>query len=251
MNTELELSTDSQQFIENLRLYLFSTGKKSDEIEEIVGELEVHLLEAEKDGKPIEKIIGNSPKEYMEMISNEMVIDYRSWLKYIAVILFGSFSFSVFSKLVNGELSYSVLEIIGHIIIGAIFIAMVMMKFKYISTVGERSTKGILILILLAIIPLGLFVGLIYLDRMVSTPMIHFSNVGKIMIVSFTALVVIAISRWTKSWIIILLLGLMILPPIILSFTSLSEEVQLVIERVVLLGGLAIYLWRWNKKLPT
>lgn len=123
MKNELQLSKKSQEFIENLNLYLFSSGKNPDEIEDIVSELEVHLFEAEKKGKPIEKIIGKSPKEYMKMVSDEMVIDYRTWFKYICFIVFGSFSFSIFIDLWEGNLSYSILEIIGHIVIGAIFIA--------------------------------------------------------------------------------------------------------------------------------
>ncbi|MDI3412093.1 MULTISPECIES: hypothetical protein [Bacillus] len=91
MNNELKLSDKSKLFLENLRLYLFSSGKNLDEIEEIVEELEVHLTEAEKSGKPIEKIIGKSPKEYMEMVSNEMVIDYRTWIKYICLIFLDHF----------------------------------------------------------------------------------------------------------------------------------------------------------------
>ena|SRR5690625_3616153 len=99
LKNEYKLSEDSKEFLENLRVYLFSSGKNSEEIEEIeeiVEELQVHLSEAEKSGKPMEKIIGNSPKEYMEMISDEMVIDYRSWIKYIFLIIFGSFFLQFF-----------------------------------------------------------------------------------------------------------------------------------------------------------
>lgn len=48
MKHNLQLSKKSQNFIENLRVYLFSSGKQSDEIEQIVNELEIHLAEAEK-----------------------------------------------------------------------------------------------------------------------------------------------------------------------------------------------------------
>lgn len=251
LSKQLELSKESLQFIENLRVYLFSTGKNTEEIEEIAGELEVHLSEAKKAGKPIEKIIGTSPKEYMDMISAEMTIDYRSWIKYIAAIIFGAFSFSIFSELLKGELAYSVLEIIGHIVIGVIFIAMVLTGFKYISTVGQQSVKGIVTLIILAIIPLGLYIGLLLLDRVIDTPVIHFSNVASVIIVCLTALMVIGISRWLRSWIIILLLGLIIISEYVLSFTSFSEMVQLVLEQAILIGGLGLYLWKWNKKLST
>ena len=89
MKNELQFSKKSQEFTENLRLYLFSSGKNPDEIEDIVNQLEDHLFEAEKKGKPIEKIIGKSPKEYMKMVSNEMAIDYQTWFTYICFFVFG------------------------------------------------------------------------------------------------------------------------------------------------------------------
>lgn len=137
LKNELKPSKKGQEFLENLRVYLFSSGKQWDEIEGILNELEIHLSEAEKNGKSIEKIIGKSPKEYMEMVSIEMVIDYRTWFKYICIIIFGSFSVTIFPELLEGNLSYSVLEIIGHIVIGAIFIASVFTGFKFISTTNQ------------------------------------------------------------------------------------------------------------------
>lgn len=44
----VNLSSKSKSFLEDLRVYLFSSGKNSDGIESIVEELEVHLMEAEK-----------------------------------------------------------------------------------------------------------------------------------------------------------------------------------------------------------
>ncbi|MDY0395822.1 hypothetical protein RWE15_17270 [Virgibacillus halophilus] len=141
LNNGWQLSHESKTFLENLRVYLFSNGKNPKEIEEITEELEIHLLEAEKDGKSIEKIIGKSPKEYMEMLSNEMVIDYRTWMKYICLIIFGSFSFTIFPDLLNGNLSYSILEIFGHILIGIIFIAAVLTGFKLTATTPQSVKK--------------------------------------------------------------------------------------------------------------
>src|SRR5690625_6067575 len=80
LTNELKLSNKSKEFLDNLRIYLFSSGKKSDEIDDIVEELEIHLHEAERNGKPIEKVIGKTPEAYMEMISDEMMIDYRTWI---------------------------------------------------------------------------------------------------------------------------------------------------------------------------
>ena len=110
---QMELSDKSRKFIDDLRLYLFSSGKNDQEIREIAEELEDHLHEAERNGKSIEQIVGASPKEYMVSISSEMKIDYRAWAKYIPLIFIGAMSFSVIEDLLQGTLSYSLLTILG------------------------------------------------------------------------------------------------------------------------------------------
>ncbi|MDQ7862949.1 hypothetical protein RCO48_23725 [Peribacillus frigoritolerans] len=76
--------------------------KKTDEIEGIIEELEVHLFEAERNDKSVEHIIGRSPKEYMKLLSDEMPVDFRGWLKYILMILFGALSYLIIDKVLNG-----------------------------------------------------------------------------------------------------------------------------------------------------
>ncbi|MDY0404547.1 DUF1129 family protein [Virgibacillus sp. 179-BFC.A HS] len=244
---ELQLTKKSQEFLENLRLYLFSTGKNPDEIEDIVNELEVHLFEAEKKGKPIEKIIGKSPKEYMKMVSDEMAIDYRTWFKYICLIVFGSFSISIFIDLWEGNLSYTFMEIIGSIAIGAIFIVSVVMGFKYISTINQSNKKQGIVLVSIAILPIVLFVGLIYLNRIIDTPVIYFGNKGSLAIGVIAALVIIGVSIWAKSWTLIIIMAFLILPDYLLNLTPLQDEAQLIISVIITYGGIGIYLWILSK----
>lgn len=243
MKNELQLSKKSQDFLENLSVYLFSSGKRTDEIEDIVSELEVHLFEAEKEGKPIEKIIGKSPKEYMKMVSDEMEIDYRTWFKYICFIIFGSFSFSIFIDLWEGNLSYSILEIIGHIVIGAIFITSVFTGFKFISTTNRSLKIQGLILGCIVILPMALFFGLIYLNRAIDTPVIHFGNKGSLVIGMIAAIILIGVSIWAKSWTLIVIMAFLVLPDYLLNLTSMQEETQLILGIIITYGGIGSYLW--------
>lgn len=247
MKNELQLSKKSQDFLENLRLYLFSSGKNSEEIDDIVRELEIHLSEAEKNGKSIEKIIGKSPKEYMKMVSNEMIIDYRTWFKYICIIVLGSFSFTVFPDLLEGNLSYSVLEILGHILIGTIFIAFVITGFKYISTVSQSIRKQGMVLVGIAILPIALFVGLIYLNKAIDTPVIHFGNTASLIIGLIISLFIIGVSIWAKTWTLIIIIALLTLPDYILNLTSLQYETKLIVSTIITFGGIALYLWILSK----
>lgn len=242
LSNEKRLSEKSKEFLENLNLYLFSSGKNTDEIEEITEELEIHLFEAEQNGKPIEKIIGKTPKEYMEMISDEMVIDYRTWFKYICLIIIGSFSINIFPNLLEGTLSYSVLEMVGHIIIAAIFIAAISMGFKYIATENQSLKKQGLVLMAIAILPIALFVGLIYLNRVIDTPIIYFGNTGSLIIGIIAALFIIGVSFWAKSWVLIIIVTFLTFPDYFLGFTSLQYETQLITGWLITCGGIGIYL---------
>ncbi|MFD2208202.1 HAAS domain-containing protein [Virgibacillus halophilus] len=243
MNNGWQLSHESKTFLENLRVYLFSNGKNPKEIEEITEELEIHLLEAEKDGKSIEKIIGKSPKEYMEMLSNEMVIDYRTWMKYICLIIFGSFSFTIFPDLLNGNLSYSILEIFGHILIGIIFIAAVLTGFKLTATTPQSVKKQTITLTLVMLLPIALFIGLIYLNRVIDTPVIQFGAAGSIIIGVITALLIIGMSFWAKTWTLLIIISLLTLPDYFLQLTHLQQGQQLLISTLITFGGVVIYLW--------
>lgn len=249
---ELNLSDKSKSFLENLRLYLFSSGKNPEEIEEIVEELEVHLFEAEKNGKPIDKIIGKSPKEYMEMVSKEMVIDYRTWIKYICLIIIGSFSLTIFPDLLEENLSYSVLEIAGHILIGAIFIASIFTGFKYISATSQSVKKQGLILLIIMILPIALFVGLTYLNKAIDTPSIQFGNTASLIIGIVSALFIIGMSLWAKTWILIIIVALLTIPDYLLGLTPLKYETQQIVSPWIPFVGIAIYFYissKWKRNM--
>lgn len=247
VKNEVNISVESKEFIENLRVYLFSSGKKTDEIDEIILELESHLSEAEKKGKSIDKIIGKSPKEYMEMISDEMVNDYRAWFKYILLIISGAFAITIIRDVFEGALAYSVLEIIGHILISAIFIFSVLKGFKYISTIKQSLWKQVAILFPIVMLPGALFLGLIYLNRVVETPLIQFGTTASMIIGIITMIFLIGISIWAKTWILIVCVAFLTLPNYIISHTALTSETQLILESIIMFGGIGIYLWLSSK----
>ena len=66
------MSREGEKFIEDLNLYLISTGKSEKEIKEFIEEAEEHLILGEKEGKTIQDIFGSSPEEYAESIINPL-----------------------------------------------------------------------------------------------------------------------------------------------------------------------------------
>ncbi|WP_042221111.1 HAAS domain-containing protein [Oceanobacillus manasiensis] len=239
---EFELSKRSQTFIEDLRVYLFSSGKKEEEIDEIVTELESHLMEAEKRGKSTEDIIGKSPKKYMEQLSNEMKIDYKTWLKYYVIIIAGVFAITIIGDILNGPISYSLLEIGGSLVISLLFIMLTFWVFRLVSS--RTLTYGVqgLLFFLLAIVPLGLFFGIEFADRSITTPVIEFGTIGTWVAGGITMIFLIGVSIWAKTFILPIVAAFLTLPEYLLGFINMEEEAMLIWSTIITYAGIGAYL---------
>lgn len=237
------LSKESQNFIENLRVYLFSSGKKTSEIDEITQELEVHLYEAEKHNKGIEHIIGNSPKEYMEQLSQEMAFDIKGWFKYVPLFIFGAFSGLALKDAVFGTIDYSMLKLIGYPLIGIIMLLVYMFSFKYLASHKLSKTKEFLILGGVGWLSIGMFLCLILLNGQLSTPAINLGTFGNIVVATITIIFLVGISIWSKTLISIIFPILYIAPEYFVGLTSFSEATKLILSSLLMYGGMGVYLF--------
>lgn len=243
------LSDQSRKFIDDLRLYLFSSGKNDHEINEIAEELEMHLIEAEMHGKSIEKIVGSSPKEYMINISNEMKTDYRQWAKYVPLIVISAMSFLILGDLLQGTLSYSILEIMGTVLFSLMFMGGVFIAFRYVASNQVSRLKEFLIMLLPIMISMIFFVVLIVVDSIYKTPVIDFNWFGSIVIGLIALSFVVLFSIWAKTAVMLVILIALHLPAFILSFTSFGEVPQLIIGMVITYILIGLYLFWELKKL--
>ncbi|MFK3938489.1 HAAS domain-containing protein [Alkalihalobacillus sp. NPDC078783] len=241
------LSKESQSFLENLRLYLFSSGKNEEEINDIVNELEDHLIEAEKSGTPIERIVGQSPKEYMESLSNEMNDDVRGWMKYGVLILIGAFSMSIIPDVLRGNLSYSLYYILSNITIMLLFLVGTALCFRYLATHTVSTIRSIVLLGILSAVPLSLFITVLLTDQMISSPTFTINPFGTALIGVLAALALILISIWAKSWVCLIIVAFLTLPEYLLRFTQLAYETQLIVSMIITYGGIAFYLLLFNR----
>ncbi|WP_404456315.1 HAAS domain-containing protein [Oceanobacillus kapialis] len=239
---QFELSKRSQSFIEDLRVYLFSSGKKEEEIDEIVTELEDHLIEAEKRGKSTEDIVGKTPKTYMQQLSNEMKLDYKTWIKYFAIIVTGAFSITIIDDILNGPLTFSLLEIGGYLAISIVFIFLTFGIFKFVSSrTLSYATQGLLFF-LLAIVPLGLFVGLEFATRAITSPVIAFGHTGTWIVGILTIIFLVGVSIWSKTLILPVVVVFLTLPEYLLGFTNMNEEAILIWGTIITFSGIGAYL---------
>ena len=246
---ENQLSVKSNKFLDDLRVYLFSSGKNDQEIKEITEELEDHLYEAEQNGKSIDQIVGSSPKEYMMSISSEMKTDYRSWAKYIPLIVVGAMSYSVFGDLLQGgDLSYSLLKIIGSIVYGILFLGGVMFAFRYVARNQLSRMAEFFILLVPVMGSMLLILGLLFMDSIYKTPIIDFGMIGSWVIGLFLLCFIILFSIWAKTAILPVTLLALHLPEFLLSFTSFSVVTQLITSTVITYVIIGLYLFYMVKK---
>jgi hypothetical protein len=184
-----------------------------------------------------------SCEEELSRLNKELekeVMNYKTWIKIICLIIAGLFFYFIYKDILEGNLSYSVLEIAGYFAIGAVFIALIYIAYKKLSPGNPSIKKAGWVLMAVGMLPIALFVGLVYLNRAIVTPVIHLGNIGILVIGLMAASCVIGMSLWAKTPILILAAALFVLPDYLL---SLKYETLLIIGPLVALTGIAICLW--------
>src|SRR5690606_23771085 len=107
------LSKKSEAFIDNLRMYLMTSGKNEQEINDLLAELTDHLEEAEKQGRNIEDIIEGTPEQYMTSLKNEMKTDYKQIFKLLPIFFLGVIAYFLMGPAIRGEFELNILQVIG------------------------------------------------------------------------------------------------------------------------------------------
>ncbi|WP_079478895.1 HAAS domain-containing protein [Halobacillus salinus] len=237
------LSIKSREFIDNLRLYLRTRGKKEDEIDEVIGELEDHLLEAEKHGKNMDDIIGQSPGEYMQQISAEIPFDRSSVLKYGLILLVSAYSYMFLGNVIQDGIELTILDLVGYPLIFFVFIALVVGVFGYIARSQPGRTTYWILLWVLGSVPTLLFIGLILLNKFFVPTEFEFSYIGNAVTVLVCIVVFIGLAVWIRAWVPIIIPSLLYGPEVLMSFTNFSAQTQLVISSIIMYVGIVLYVW--------
>lgn len=238
----MNLSKDSGEFLENLRLYLLSSGKNEKEIDEVIGELEDHLTEAEKNGKSVEDIIGKTPKEYMGQVANEMSIDFMGLLKFIPILVLGAFSYILLGDALRGELEYSFIELMGYPLIFLVTLLLITGLFKYATSNKISRIKEYVLFGIVGSAPTALFIALIYLDRYYDSPTIQFGDTGNYFAIALSIVVFVGISIWSKTWISIIFPIILLAPEFFINKTNLQDGTKVILTAVIIPACIVIYV---------
>ena len=238
----MHISKESQDFLDNLRVYLISSGKKEAEINEIIEELEDHLYEAEKNGKNIDDIIGKSPREYMNQVESEMDFDLKGLVHYVPLIMIGAIAFILTGKAIRGILEFSIIELVGYPLIFLLSLLTTAIVFRYVSSRQLSKIIEWFVFGITGILPVLLFIILIYLKDASNAPSFAFGVIGNIVAISCAIIIFISLSVWSKSLVLIIIPILLFLPEGIINLTTLQEQTKAILNAIVPFALIGIYL---------
>jgi DNA-binding ferritin-like protein (Dps family) len=248
----MELSAKSQEFLENLRLYLFSSGKKTEEIEEVIEELRDHLQEAEQAGKNVGHIIGQSPKHYMEKLSQEMRTDIKGWTKMIPIFIIGVFAYFLLGDALHGTIHYSLYDLIGFPFICLLLLKVYLVTFKLLAKGKSSILREFVVFYGVGLLSVSLFVGLLLMDKKFGTPLFEWdSMMARILVGGFAAFIFIGMAVWSKSWISIIIPTILYLPETVIQFLPVNDKTELLLSSMLMFFGFIIlfgYQFIMNKK---
>lgn len=242
----MNLSNESREFLDNLRLYLISSGKNERETVEIIQELEDHLLEAERNGKNVRDITGQTPKTYMKQIEAELSFDLKAITTYFFVIVFGMFAFILLRDALEGDLSYSVFVLVGFVLIVLCSIFFLFVLFRYMAKNPISKWKEWMLLALVSLLPTLLFLIILFLDHHFKTPTIHFGTGGRILVIICSILVLLGISIWSRTWIVMVVAMAFIIPELLLRMTNFEESMKVMLSSFFTIVVVGVYLFLFN-----
>ncbi|MGB8000654.1 MAG: hypothetical protein WCF60_11280 [Anaerobacillus sp.] len=108
------MTKEGEKFIQETRVYLLTRGVNEEEIDSFLMEAEDHITEGEKEGKTVKQIFGQSPKAYANELIDSMDISTKENINLIARLMAGIFGIFIVSQLIDGNNSFSLIEIIGY-----------------------------------------------------------------------------------------------------------------------------------------
>ncbi|MFJ6413559.1 HAAS domain-containing protein [Terribacillus saccharophilus] len=244
----MTLSKESQTFLDNLRIYLFASNKKEDEVNELMEELEDHLYEAEQNGKNVEHIIGKSPKAYMKEIEAEVETDGRFWFIFVPLILLNAFAYLIMNKAIADERDYSMLALIGNPLVFIVTILLLFGMYRFIAANKLSKKVTVMLYIVMGFAPTAMFTGILVADLFIETPMLTISPVMNVAVIIAACIIFIAAALYWKAWISVIVPAVLYIPQVILHFININEQSKLIIIlSIIIVFWLSIIIWQLRR----
>jgi DNA-binding ferritin-like protein (Dps family) len=246
----VKLSKEAETFVENLYLYLLTTGKKEKEIKEIVEELTDHLQEAEANGKNISEITGDSPKAYMESLAKEMQTDLIEWGKLLPHVFISLIAYTLIGKVILGENQISLLVGLGSLLISVFMLGMYVVIFRFISSRNVSNKKAFAIIFPLQLLIIGMFIVLMFYGNDYG-PVYMIDTITKQLLFFLIPFVYLCwFAWWSKSWVVFFPVILYV-PNLLVKPLPMSEEMKTITSSIIffvfLFGYFIWIIWQGKK----
>lgn len=246
----MKLSKEAETFVENLYLYLLTTGKKEKEIKEIVEELTDHLQEAEANGKNISEITGDSPKAYMESLAKEMQTDLIEWGKLLPHVFISLIAYTLIGKVILGENQISLLVGLGSLLISVFMLGMYVVIFRFISSRNVSNKKAFALIFPLQLLIIGMFIVLMFYGNNYG-PVYMIDTVTKQLLFFLIPFVYLCwFAWWSKSWVVFFPV-ILYLPNLLVKPLPMSEEMKTITSSIIffvfLFGYFIWIIWQGKK----
>ncbi|MEH6849885.1 hypothetical protein SAMN04488168_1299 [Bacillus sp. 491mf] len=199
------LSTKSEQFLIELRMYLLQRGKKDEDINEIVDELEIHLIEAEKRGKSVDHIIGKSRKQHMKNIGKELPVDKEGLMKLIPAAILVIIAYMAFPPALKGEFKISQnILLFGSLPLFLTLAVFAITLLKGIPKVYPSTKKSLFLMLLANCIAIGgWLVFYFWMDGKMDTYYFVATRAQNYIIAGVCMLIFVLFALYAKSWLTI------------------------------------------------
>lgn len=241
------LSKESEQFLNNLRAYLMTRGKKETAVLEIVDDLRNHLLEAEQDGKSVESIIGQSPEAYMKSIGQEMRTDMMPFLGRIILTVTSALVFYILILYDKGVITVSSFEIIA---ISAVYVfgILLIVLFGYFASAKNKSmTFSVSFIVGFFLLQFILVTMIIFGADHVTSTVITIEGVAA-QWVRIGAVIIIVLSAIAIKYPIFIILSIMIGPTSLIELVKpIANDTLDYLALAILIVGLIISSILWYK----
>ncbi|GGE69902.1 HAAS domain-containing protein [Priestia taiwanensis] len=243
----MKLSKEGELFICDLSGYLLTKGVSDKQRLEFIEEAEAHLLEAEANGKTVQDVFGEHPKQYADELSREMNVE-KGWIYYLPLVFFSFVAYTLMTPAIRGELSFSLLGIIGYPVIFVVNSILLIIGVRTSSFRSKWKGFAILYLFLFVTCITTLIVALV--DRFIMEPIIVVDGAYRWLVVASCLLFFTLVAWKEKSWIWIGVPLILTGPKIILEVIGIQGEASLLIESVTTFGLLAILFLYDSKRSP-
>lgn len=226
------LTTKSVNFIDNLRMYLLTSGKNENEVKEVTEELRDHLIESEKRGKSIDEIIESTPEAYMDSIKLAMKTDYRSIVKNIPIYFLGIIAYFIMGPAIRGEFELNIVQLIGFPIVSVIGLLIYVFFLQKAGKHQYSSKKLIFIGMIASSSVTALFILLLLGSNFLVEPFYKASPIVTLGIIVICVAVFILLAFWGKTLSAIWIPTLLFIPDYFYRFSNLKDETILIIAAV-------------------